>query len=109
MDLDEETYELLGFGSTRRFEQLATYVGRRQAQIRAAQSRYAKSAKGKAAIGRRDAKRRESGYFASYYEKNKEKIKAQVKAWRAANKEKVKAYDAARYKRQKSEVEKVLP
>jgi len=124
LSLDDDDYELLGFGSERLYEELAAVVEstreksrayfreydktpERREALRVAWNRYAKSAKGKAATARRDAKRREGTYFADYYKANAEKVKARAKAyyWKKKNdpafRAKKAAADKARYERNK--------
>ncbi len=109
MELDDEDYELLGFGAERLYEASASQIVKRQEQVRAAWNRYAKTQKGKAAIERRDEKRRASTYFADFYKANAEKIKARVKAYHekhrndAEYKAKRAARDRARYLKRKGE------
>lgn len=109
LELDDETYELLGYNSERVMQAAAEALPRRREQLRAAWLRYSRSQKGKEAVARREAKRRENGYFAAHYAANKEKIKARVKKWResltgeklAAYKLKRKIANAERYRRKK--------
>lgn len=109
LELDDEDYELLGYGAQRLYEASASQAVRRQEQLRAAWNRYAKSQKGKEATKRRDEKRRASTYFADYYKANAEKVKARAMAYHEKHrndpvyKAKRAARDRARNLKQKGE------
>lgn len=85
LTLDDETYELLGYGSERGSYEQDMHLIRRRLQLRAAWLRYSRSAKGKAAKKRYSEtlkrKEKKTGYSLSYYRKNPEKERARARAY----------------------------
>lgn len=107
MDLDDDTLELLGYGSQR----LEFWASKRHQQVKEAWLRYSRSAKGREAIERRNKKHNESGYHAVYYAKNSEAIKQRVSAYYKANKERINAKRREQYaaRKKKREFQRTVP
>jgi hypothetical protein len=123
LTLDAEDYEILGWGSERRYEASAAIVSKAEAVVlnlrtlkknpeskKRNDKNYRRTKKGKEATARAMKKRASTTYYADYYEANRERIKARVKKWQQNMSEGQRAkraeYDKQRYERKKAERER---
>lgn len=101
LELDDEDYELLGYGAERVCEVTEFQLVMRRAQVRSAWRRYAESPKGREAIRRKEANRRKRNpekdnerklrwYHAD--PERKARIRAQQAEWRKKNPDYMKNY-----------------